>query len=117
MSASLLQDVLRPHAFGPGVNQLGSRLAQASLSSPPSRHDALDDSDDELVGVVSPKHNSAHLYVSHLCVVDVCPWYTVALQCALTPALATIFSYPHGRFETKSSWASLDDSEGKGKEQ
>ncbi|KAL5478814.1 hypothetical protein ACEPAI_2091 [Sanghuangporus weigelae] len=58
-STSLLQDVLRPHAFG--VDRINSKLAAASLSanadgdgdSPPSRQAALDDSDDELVGVMS----------------------------------------------------------------
>ena len=50
-STSLLQDVLRPHAFG--VDRLNSKLVQASLNSPPGSHDVLDESDDELVGVVS----------------------------------------------------------------
>ena len=53
-STSLLQDVLRPHAFG--VEKLNSKLAAASIrNSPPSKAANLDDSDeDELVGVVSP---------------------------------------------------------------
>ncbi|KAL5520457.1 hypothetical protein ACEPAG_9681 [Sanghuangporus baumii] len=62
-STSLLQDVLRPHAFG--VDRINSKLAAASLNpnpnpnanadgdSPPGGQAALDDSDDELVGVMS----------------------------------------------------------------
>ena len=53
-STSLLQDVLRPHAFG--IDKINSKLAAASLdgdgNSPPSGQAVLDDSDDELVGVV-----------------------------------------------------------------
>lgn len=49
-STSLLQDVLRPHAFG--VDKVNSKLAATSLGEDESQgsHDALDDSDDELVG-------------------------------------------------------------------
>ena len=53
-SASLLQDVLRPHALGISDDKLNTKLAAMSLrNSPPARSRTLDDSDDEIVGVVS----------------------------------------------------------------
>lgn len=46
MTSTLLHDVLRPH----GVESLKNKLAQASLLKPTA---AIEDSEDEIVGVVS----------------------------------------------------------------
>ena len=60
VSTSLLQDVLRPSALGPGMDKFGltSRLAGGSTKTHLSRDSSptrqtQDDSDDEIIGVVS----------------------------------------------------------------
>lgn len=64
---SLLQEVLRPQAFG--VDRLNMKLSAASLSrsSSPTKQMAADDSDDELIGVVSMTTTRAWILLTTSC--------------------------------------------------
>lgn len=66
-SNSLLQEVLRPQAFG--VDRLGSKLAGSSISrsASPTKLMGGDDSDDELVGVVSVFWKRNRVYQTTYC--------------------------------------------------
>lgn len=104
-SGSLLQDVLRPHALG--VDKLNSKLAAASLrNSPPARHDNLDDSDDEVVGVVRYLSHRPYLrnaYTNFL--EDERSRYAFALSSGLTKCFKGVVSDPLWSEQTTRTWA------------
>ena len=78
MTSTLLHDVLRPH----GIDNLNHKLAQASLLTPRA---ALEDSEDEIVGVVCScviGVNHAHLQLS-----AISSWYAFPFPSRLATSI------------------------------